>query len=130
MPLGRSTATIGFDQDIGDGKITRIVSDAARPSRRHQRRVALEPGKLADQHDRDAKALLGQKPRRNEAVATIVSRAGDHRHAAAARIMRRHSLGDGPAGILHQVDARNPAGGRQLVGASHLGGRQKLKHGA
>ena len=67
--------------------------------------VTREPGHLGAEHDVDV-VVRGAKPTRDdEAVATIVARAGEHDDTAAARA-REHRLRDGGrgrAGAFHQA---------------------------
>ena len=50
-------------------------------------------------------AALGQDPRRDEAIAAVVSRTGDHDDARPER-MTGHRIGHGPPGLFHECDAR------------------------
>ena len=46
--------------------------------------------------------------------------------AAAGRMARGDPFGDRAAGILHQVDAGDPARNRQPVGLGHFGGGEQF----
>ena len=72
--------------------------------------------------------MLIEHARYSQAIAAIVSWPGHHGDPASGRIARANRIGDGCAGPLHQIDARNPAGDGQPVGQRHFGIAQKLKH--
>ena len=80
-----------------------------------ERGVALQPRLVADKADADRKAALGQMARRDKAIAAIVA-GPRHNHHALAVAQSGGRVGDGAAGILHQLDAgqrrRRWSGGR------------------
>ena len=119
------------DDDLGAGQCSRRRgSDRPGPLLRGARRIAFEPADIAQQHDLDARAALGQEPRGNKTIAAVIARPGDNDDPAAGRMARGHGLGHGATGALHQLAAGDPAGDRQPVGVGHLRAGQKLKHAA
>ncbi len=88
------------------------ISMTSMPSARRISRfvagVALESGRLADQHDRDGDVALEQRARDDESVAAVVAAAADHRdpHRRQRFERRFHGGDDLPAGVLHQHDRR------------------------
>ena len=93
-----------------------------------ERGVALEPARLADQQYVHRVAARGEQPRRDKAIAAVITGPGNHNDAAGGGPARRNRLGNRRAGTLHERDARNAAGDCQPVGLRHLDGAEDLDH--
>ena len=121
----------GVDDDLRAVKSRRICHGRGPgPLFRRACRIALEPSRLADQQNLDPVAALDEQPCRHKSVAAIVARAGHNDGPAPRGMPRPHRVGHRPARLLHQIDARNPAGDRFPVGLRCFGVAQKLNHDA
>ena len=97
----------GVDHEVMTGRIDSIYCrDRSGPGLRRQRGVALQRGAFAGERQRDPAAALRQQAGCDEAIATIVARAAQHKDALAGADAPRHRVGDRLAGPLHQDDAR------------------------
>ena len=98
--------------------------DRPRPASRRLGRIAGE--RLPATRQRHAHRPAGslQPLGRDEAVAAIVAGPGKHQDRPRAPAPS-HRIGDGGAGIAHQLEARMPAVRRQPVGPAHLLDRQQ-----
>ena len=111
---------------LGRGRIDRTL-----PALGGNRRIAAQFAFVADEADAHLKvSVLGQMPRRHEAVAAIVAGPGDDDDARRRLGNPVGKLGDRDPRALHQLDAWHAAGDGQPVGLRHLVGGQKLVHAA
>ncbi len=75
-------------------------------------------------------ASLGEHPRRDKAIPTVISRTCHDGDTTSDRMTRRHRVGNASARSLHEINAGDATGNRQFVGSRHLGIAQKLNHDA
>ncbi len=102
----------------------------AAPRLRGERRVALEPGRLADEQHLHLVAALGEKPRRDKAVAAIVAGPGDHDDPAAGGLWRAAASATARPAFSIRSMPGDAAGDRQPVGLRHFGGAENFDHAA
>jgi hypothetical protein len=102
--------------------------DGTSPLPGHRRGIALERGDIAGQRNGHAqgRARAGSVPRRTRLRHYCPDRTRRAR-SPAARVRRRHSVGDRPPCPLHQRQAGYPGGNRSLVGRRHFGGAQQCQ---
>ena len=112
----------GGRQGLGGGG-----DDRARPAVARDRRVAAQPRRIAEARDRHLPPGGGETAGGDVAVAAVVAGAGEHEDRAFGD-QRRGGLGDRAAGRLHQRHAGDARRDGEPVGASHLGGGEKLEH--
>ncbi len=117
MTISQSASEAG--EAVSTGPFQRSAASAASPLSR----VA-----VADKAHPHLIAAFGQMARGDKAVAAVVA-GPRHNHHAPARPQRRGSVGDGAAGILHQLDAGHAAGDGEPVGFGHFGIGEEFDHG-
>ena len=95
---------------------------------RLRRSIVLEPGRIAEASDLNAKPALRKVARGHIPVAAIVSDTRDNADGGPGVRATLHDVSDGMAGILHQRQRRHPGDNREPVGFRHLQIRQELDH--
>lgn len=98
------------------------------PSLCGERRVAAKPARISDQEHSNPIATLGQEPRGDKSIATVIARAGHDGDPAAHGMADNHSLRDCATGALHKVGADGATGNRQAVRLCHFDITEKLDH--
>ncbi len=112
--------------------VGRRGSNRERPAPGHLGSITLQGCAVAEKEDAHIETAIAQVPRRREAVAAVIAGAAEDADAGAragqfgGQLHRR--IGDGPAGVLHQVEARVAGYHGQAVGFGHLRRRQQFIH--